>query len=380
MPLADAPTQAELDRAAARRPDVGRRAGRIRRRRAGAVAGVVAVLVLAAAIPLALTRSSDHSEGVVTTVPPNPTSTTSPPPSTSTTVGVSTTNLPGTPFVYNSVRLVLPPGWIHQNFAGTCLAPPTASPTDGLSDCPGGLLLTTPDGIPSTPLEAVTSGHLWWDDGTGMDCPFGDSTGEKNMDSPEVAHGFRPVGNVTGEWEEWTATCAQGPVHHVQAWFLPQSNVLFLTASTSPEFAQILESVRPLPVSQDPLLAAVGRWGGRGTSLRINPDGVGVLTWRTYRHCSATVPYPCDSAMVPLSTYELTFTLDSAQAGPGGSWSGTGRIDGADDSSWVGRPVHVTEANGLVTITGGGLVAGTYPNGQLCSDNLRGAATNGGCP
>jgi hypothetical protein len=209
-----------------------------------------------------------------------------------------------------------------------------------------------------------------------MDNGAGLSDGEGTV----VGKDFKPVGNLTAEWEEWAARCVNGPLHHVQVWYLPDSNVLFLASDAAPEVAKILASVHHLSAEQDPLELAAGTWGGRGTSLKIHPDGAGDLTWRTYRHCSATVPYPCDSALVPLSTYELTFTLDSVQAGPGGSWSGTGRIDGADDPSWVGRPVHVTEANGVVTITGGGLVAGTYPNGQLCSDNLRGSATNGGCP
>ena len=72
------------------------------------------------------------------------------------------------------------------------------------------------------------------------------------------------------------------------------------------------------------------------------------------------------------------------QAGSGQSWSAQGAITGGSDPpSWlVEAPVRVTEVDGVVTITGGGFVAGTYPNGQLCSDSVRGngAATNGGCP
>ena len=200
-----------------------------------------------------------------------------------------TTTPTGSPLTFASVRLVVPDGWVTSRYVGGCIQPAHASPTDGLAECPGGVMLVAPDGLPTTPLQAVTSGHLAWDDGTGMDCPFGNSNGQKNLDSSKVASGFRPVGALTAEWEEWAATCTKGPLNHVQAWFLPQSNVLFISASTSPGIAQILASVRPLTVAQLPTLIAVGTWGGRGTLLRINPDGVGVLTWRTYRQCSATV-------------------------------------------------------------------------------------------
>jgi hypothetical protein len=386
MPLTDTPTQAELADAQARRAAVGHRADQIRRRRTGAIAGLVAVLVLAVAVPLAMTRSTNHSEGVVTTVPPSPTSTTSPTPSTTSEAVTSTTTpVPqGTPLTFANVRLVVPDGWVTSRYVGGCVQPAHASPTDGLAGCPGGIWLVTPDGLPSTPLQAVTSGHLAWDDGTGMDCPFGNSTGEKKMDGPEIAHGFRPVGTVTAEWEEWAATCTQGPVNHVQAWFLPQTNLLLISASSSPGITQILASVRPLSVAEDPLLAAAGTWGGRGTLLRINPDGVGVLTWRTYRQCSTTVTYPCDNPSQPISNYTAELRLTMVRSGAGGSWSAHGAIDGGSDPpTWLTYgPVQVTQINGVVTITGGGFVAGTYPNGQLCSDSVRGngAATNGGCP
>ncbi len=379
MPLTDTPTPTELADAHAHRAAVGRRADQIRRRRAGVAAGLVAALVLAVAVPLALTSSTGRSVGVVTTSPTTSSSSTTPPTSTATTLTTPTTVPPGTPFTFADVRLVVPHGWVTRpSERGTCIEPSPA-PTTGTFIYCAGLWLMSPDWGPATPLGHVASGHLGWYPGTGMDCPFTDpGTTLSTGDGTVVGKGFRPVGNLTAQWEEWAARCVNGPMHHVQVWFLPDSNVLFLTADASPGIAQILGSVQHLSRAQDPLEVSAGTWGGRGTSLQIHPDGVGLLDWRTYRQCSATVPYPCDSPTTPLSTFEVSVALTKVLPGPGGSWSADGTITAGQPN--VGSAVHLAASNGVVTITGGGFVAGTYPNGQLCSADLRTAATNGGCP
>jgi len=383
MPLTDTPTRAELDRASSRRPDVVRRADQIRRRRVGAVGAAVMVVLLAAAIPFAITRSKGRSEGVVTTAPPNPatttpsTSATTEPPSTST----ATT---GTTMTFNGLSLVIPPGWtLSRSGVGVCLAPSPAPSAGTFAEC-AGLWLVSPHESPASPVDNASSGHLDWYPGTGLDCPFTDpgaglSTGHGTV----IGQGLKAVGHLTAEWEEWAAGCVDGPVHHVQVWFLPTSNVLFLTSDASPQIARILASVGRLDAGVPPFQAIAGEWGGHETSLRIQPDGTGVLVFADLPPCSASdASRPCHPA--PPDGYILDFTLMDAVRRSDGTWSADATIDGdnshGDRPSLEGMPVHLVESGGRVTITEGGFVAGFYPNGQLCRADLRPPGANSSCP
>ena len=97
MMLTSPPEPSELERARARHDEVVGRARQIKRQRSATVgAVVVAVVLLAVAVPLAITRGTGEGREVVTTSPPPSPSTSAAPTTTGGSSGSTSTTTPTT--------------------------------------------------------------------------------------------------------------------------------------------------------------------------------------------------------------------------------------------------------------------------------------------